>query len=326
MPEARTAVARDYARRGIATAADRIVLTSSTSEAYSLLFKLLCNAGDEVLVPRPSYPLFEYLSRLDLVSPRSYDLEYHGSWTIDFTSLERQWSPRTRAVLVVNPNNPTGSFATRQELEHLSAVCAARDTALITDEVFADYELNPGTATSALQQPGAALVCALGGLSKSVGLPQAKLSWIAVGGPRDLADAALARLEVACDTYLSVSTPGQVACEDLLRRGAAIRDDIAARIRANYRTLRSAEAGAAGCSVLNADGGWYAIVRVPSIAPEEELAVTLLVDEGVLAHPGYFFDFPGEAFLVVSLLPPTADFAEGIGRLLRHFACRLARP
>ena len=319
--EAREAVAADYARHGVAVSPERIVLTASTSDAYALLFKLLADAGDEVLVPRPSYPLFDHLTRLDLVAARAYDLDVHGSWSIDFASVERAFTPRTRAVLVVSPNNPTGSVVTRDELDRLAALCAPRDVAIIADEVFADYELEPGRAAQAgrAASRGDVLSFALGGLSKSVGLPQVKLGWIAVGGPEPLASAALERLELLCDTYLSVSTPVQLAAAELLARGTAIRLQIAARVTANYRWLRSAVAAAPTCRVLCSDGGWYAMMQVPSIESEEDLVVGLLMADDVLVHPGYFFDCPRESFLIVSLLPAPATFADGIARVLRHF-------
>ncbi len=301
---------------------------TSTSDAYSLLFKLLADAGDEVLVPRPSYPLFDHLTRFDLVAAHPYDLDLHGSWSIDFGSLERALTPRTRAVLVVSPNNPTGSFVTDAELDRLAVLCAPRDIAIIADEVFADYELEPGASSAAgrAARRREVLAFALGGLSKSVGLPQVKLGWIAVAGPDDLVGAALERLELVCDTYLAVSTPAQVAAAELIERGAAIRSQILTRIATNYQWLRSTVAGVPSCDALRSGGGWYAVLQVPSLEPEEDLVVRLLTADGVLTHPGYFFDFPRESFLVVSLLPPAPSFADGIVRVLRHFACRASRP
>jgi aspartate/methionine/tyrosine aminotransferase len=316
---ARQAVARDYARRGAAVSPERIALTASTSEAYSLLFKLLTNAGDEVLAPRPSYPLFDHLARLDEVVLRSYDLEYHDRWSLDMASVERAISERTRAVLVVTPNNPTGSFVSRQELKRLEALCAGRGIAIIADEVFADYQVRPGACVDAgrVLDSSTGLSFSLGGLSKSVGLPQVKLGWIAAAGSSELVAEALDRLELVCDTYLSVSTPIQAAAAELLSRGASVRAQIQSRIAANYRTLAEQVETTPSCTVLVADGGWSAILRVPSIGTEEELVVRL-AGEGVLVHPGYFFDFQHESYLVVSLLPPEDEFAEGVARVLRH--------
>ena len=321
--EAREAVAAEYARRGSIVAPGRIVLTSSTSEAYSLLFKLLADAGDEILVPRPSYPLFDHLTRLDLAVTRPYDLDVDGAWSIDFASVERALTSRTRAVLVVNPNNPTGSFVTRDELDRLAALCAPREIAIIADEVFADYELEPGAASAAGHAATRrdVLCFSLGGLSKSLGLPQVKLGWMAVGGPDHLVDAALQRLELICDTYLSVSTPVQLAASELLARGTGIRTQIAARIVTNYGALATAAAAVPSCRVLPGAAVWSAVLQVPTFESEEDLVIRLLTDAGVLAHPGYFFDFPRESFLVVSLLAPRALFADGIARVLRHFHC-----
>jgi alanine-synthesizing transaminase len=325
---ARAAVARDYARQGLDLSPDRIVLTASTSDAYSMLFKLLADAGDEVLVPRPSYPLFDPLSRLDVVVTRAYDLDIHGHWAIDAASVEREMTPRTRVLLLVSPNNPTGSFVGAAELDRLAALCAARGIAIVADEVFADYELEPGAAARAARVAARTdvLTFALGGLSKSVGLPQVKLGWIAVGGPDALARAAIERLEHVCDTYLAVSTPVQLAAASLLERGAAVRTQITQRIAANYASIRTAAADVPSVRVLRSDGGWYVVLQVPSFGAEEDLVLDLLAIDEVLVHPGYFFDFPREAFLIVSLLPLPPVFTAGIDRLLRHFACSVRRP
>jgi alanine-synthesizing transaminase len=317
--EARQAVAADYRRRGVSVAADRIVLTASTSEAYSVLFKLLADTGDEVLVPRPSYPLFDHLTQLDAVTARPYDLEYHDGWSIDFASVEHAFSERTRALLVVSPNNPTGSFVSRGELTRLAAMCAERGVAIIADEVFGDYQLRPGACVDAgrTMDVGDGVVFSLGGLSKSAGLPQVKLGWIAIAGADDRVGGALERLELICDTYLSVSTPVQAAAAELMSCGSAIRKQIQARIASNYRTLAEQVDAVPSCTLLAADGGWYAVVQVPSIGSEEDV-VAALVDAGVVVHPGFFFDFPRESYLVVSLLPPERDFADGITTVLRH--------
>ena len=315
--EARRAVANEYARRGVSVPAERIILTASTSDAYSLLFKLLANPGDDVLVPRPSYPLFEHLTRLDALSVKSYDLEYHGAWSIDVASVEEALTLRTRALLVVNPNNPTGSFVKHDELARLAQICAERRIALVADEVFADYELEPGAASNGgrVLDRDEALVFSLGGLSKSVGLPQVKLGWIAVAGPDTLVGRALERLELVCDTYLSVSTPVQAAAAELLEHGRPVRAQIGARVTINYRYLIERSVAAPACRVLRSEGGWYAVLQVPTLLPEEELVLDLLVSDGVLIHPGYFFDFPRESYLVISLLVSEAAFAAGTERL-----------
>ena len=319
LPQARRAVSADYARRGVSVAADRIVLTASTSEAYSLLFKLLTDTGDEVLVPRPSYPLFDHLTQLDAVTVRPYDLEYHEGWTIDLASVEQAFSERTRALLLVSPNNPTGSFVSRRELKRLSAMCAERAVAIIADEVFADYQIRPGACVDSgrTMDVGEGLVFSLGGLSKSAGLPQVKLGWIALAGAEALVGGALERLELICDTYLSVSTPVQAAAAELIACGAAIRKQIQTRVAANYRLLTEQVEVVPACTLLVADGGWYAVVQVPSVGSEEDLVVSL-VDDGVVVHPGYYFDFPRESYVVVSLLPSEQDFAAGVTTVLRH--------
>jgi aspartate/methionine/tyrosine aminotransferase len=316
--EAREAIAGDYARRGLCVAADRIVLTASTSEAYSILFKLLCEPGrSSVLTPVPSYPLFDHLTRLDGVTQRRYALEYHGRWTADLDGLDAAWTPDTRAVLAVSPNNPTGSVVGDAEADELTARCAERGAALILDEVFADYPLaGPFVEPRAFAAPGC-LLCRLGGLSKSIGLPQVKLGWIALDGPAGLVAEALDRLELICDTYLSVSTPVQIAARSLLERGAAVRERILDRLRANDATLRASMTGAGGATVLPADGGWSAVLRVPATRSEEALVTDLIERDGVVVHPGYFFDFPHEAFLIVSLLPEPYVFERGL-RLLQE--------
>ena len=324
LDSARLAVAADYRRRGISVAASRIVLTASTSEAYSLLFKLLCApADDDVLVPAPSYPLFEHLTQLDGVRARAYPLEYHARWELDVHGLDEVWTDRSRAVLAVSPNNPTGSVLSDPEVEALRSRCASRDAALIIDEVFADYPLHVFSASEAVaevpvERTPEALTFRLGGLSKSAGLPQVKLGWIAVEGPAELVREALERLELICDTYLSVATPVQVAAPALIAGGAAVRAQIQARVRGNYAALHRAATAHPAATILAAEGGWSAVLRVPRTRSEEDLVLSLLSDRGVLVHPGFFFDFPHEGFLVLSLLPEPPVFAEGVARLMEH--------
>ncbi len=319
--EAREAVAGDFARRGLRLAPSRIALTASTSEAYSLLFKMLCDPADHVLVPQPSYPLFEHLTRLDAVESIPYRLEYHGRWSIDFASVEAALTERTRALLVVNPNNPTGNFVSAVELEAIVALCAPRGIAIISDEVFADYALAGCTsgAPGQLAHREDVLGFTLGGLSKTVGLPQVKLGWIAVSGSGPVLESALARLELACDTYLSVSTPVQCAAAELLERGADVRRQIHERVRRNLAAGERLVAAQPACRLLTAEGGWYAVLQVPTFMAEEDLMLSLLAEDHVLTHAGYFFDFPAESFLIVSLLTEEAAFAEGVGRILDRF-------
>jgi aspartate/methionine/tyrosine aminotransferase len=316
LPSARGAVARDQGRRGAVIDPGQVVLTASTSEAYTWLFKLLCDPGASVLVPRPSYPLFEHLTRLEGVSATPFDLEYHGRWSIDFTTLADA-PATTRAVIVVSPNNPTGSYVSAHDIERLSTLCRARGWALIIDEVFADYPLDADAPITDIAARSDVLAFTLGGLSKSAGLPQLKLGWIVVGGPTDAREAALARLELVADSFLSVATPVQLAAPELIARSASIRTQIHERTRANLAALRDAAGSAGACEVLKTEGGWSAVVRVPATRSEEQLVLDLLEHEGILVHPGYFFDFPREAFVVASLLPPTDVFRDASMRLLR---------
>jgi aspartate/methionine/tyrosine aminotransferase len=282
------------------------------------------------MVPVPSYPLFDHLTRLDGVEAIAYRLEYHGRWTLDFDSLDASWTDRVRAVLAVTPNNPTGSMLTDAELSELSSRCAARDAALVIDEVFGDYAFEQegpapdravaahSSAVSRQIPESPCLTFRLGGLSKSIGLPQVKLGWIAVSGPEAAVRGALDRLELICDTYLSVSTPVQIAAPRLLADGAAVRHVILERVRTNYRALRGMAAAYPSVEVLHCDGGWSAVLRVPATQAEEELVLELLESDGVLVHPGFFFDFDREAFLVLSLLPEPAVFLDGVRRVMER--------
>lgn len=316
LADARDAVSAEYARRGIDVPAGRTLLTASTSEAYSFLFKLLCEPGDELLVPAPSYPLFEHLTRLDSVNAVTYPLEYHGRWSIDLGALRRALTPSTRAVLVVSPNNPTGSFMSQYELAELATICAQHELALIGDEVFADYVFDDAGGGPGVLQQEEALAFALGGLSKSAGLPQVKLGWIGLGGPAALVSESLTRLELICDTYLSVSTPVQHAVTSLLASAPGIREQVRRRCTRNRTELKARLDSAKDISLLEADGGWYAVLRVPATRTEEQLALELLLKDHVLVHPGYFFDFATEAFVIISLLPRADDFDRGISRLI----------
>jgi alanine-synthesizing transaminase len=316
---AREAVARDHSRRGAAIDPDNVVLTASTSEAYTWLFKLLCDPGDAVLVPRPSYPLFEHLTALEGVRAASFDLEYHGRWEIDFATLEDAPSA-TRALVVVSPNNPTGSYVSAREVEQLFAVCRERGWALIADEVFADYPIEIEAPVTDLACCADVLTFSLGGLSKNVGLPQLKLAWLVAGGPPEACARALAGLELIADSFLSVSTPVQVAAPSLLECGASIRTQIHQRVRGNLATLRDVARSFPACEVWKVEGGWSAVIRVPATHPEDQLVLGLLDAEGIVVHPGYFFDFTREAFLVMSLLPQTETLREGALRLLRYVA------
>jgi alanine-synthesizing transaminase len=313
---ARAAVASDFRRRGIVLSADRVALTSSTSEAYALLFKLLCDAGDAVLVPHPSYPLFEHLTQLESVRAVPYALEYHGSWRIDIESVKRAAADRVRAILIVSPNNPTGSFLHRDDHAELVELAAANRWAIIGDEVFADYPLDPAPAATHVLARAEALTFSLGGLSKSAGLPQLKLGWIGFGGPAAAVDEALRAYDLIADTYLSVSTPVQAAAAELLAGGAAVRAQIRGRVHRNLESLRRLASTHPSLDVLRVEGGWSAVLQVPRLRTEESLVLELLDQDNVLVHPGYFFDFAHEAFIVVSLIVEPEKFDQAMARVL----------
>ena len=313
---AREAVARDCARRGAEPDPHDVILTASTSESYSWLFKLLCNPGDTVLAPAPSYPLFEHLARLESVELGLYRLEYHRRWELDVESI-RAAPPSTRAVILVSPNNPTGSYVSPRELDEVLAICRERGWALIADEVFADYPLEVDQPLTDLASRADVLSFTLGGASKSLGLPQVKLGWIVAGGSLTVRHAARPALEHIADTFLSVSTPVQTAAASLLRDGASVRHAIHGRVRKNLAVARAIVGRYPSCDVLHAEGGWSLSVRIPATQPEETRVLDLLAAERVLVHPGYFFDFPHEAFVVVSLLPEPTIFADAFERSLR---------
>jgi len=316
MRAAREAVAADYARRGVAVDPDCLVLSASTSEAYSWIFKLLCNPGDGVLVPQPSYPLFEHLTRLESVRAIPYRLEYHGRWEIDFDSIAAA-PDAVRAVLLVSPNNPTGSYVTTREAETLASICGERGWAIVSDEVFAEYPLDAAAPGTELARRSGVLSFTLGGASKTLGLRQLKLAWTIVDGPPQARGGALAGLELIADTFLSVNTPVQVAAADVFRRAAPVRRAIHERIARNLAAARAAAEAFPACDVLPVEGGWSAVIRVPATRSEEALAIGLLQHEHVLVHPGFFFDFPHEAFIVVSLLPPADVFDQAFTQVLR---------
>ena len=314
-PAAREAVSAYYAARGHRVDPARVLLTASTSEAYCYLFKLLADTGDEVLVPSPSYPLFEFLAGMESLAVRAYPLEYHGVWRIDLPALEASLTPRTRAIILVNPNNPTGSYIKRAELRALTALCARHRIALISDEVFADYALiDDPERVATLVAVEECLAFSMSGLSKVAGLPQMKLGWIVAAGPDALRCEALEKLEWIADTYLSVSTPVQCAAPALLAAGEAVQRQIRERTAANLGFARATLAHSAA-NILAVEGGWYITLQVPRIHSEEEWTLRLLEQDGVLVQPGFFYDFESEAYLVVSLLTAPGIFREGLPRI-----------
>ena len=341
LPAAREAVAAYYRRdHGVHDLdAERIVLTTSTSEGYSFVFRLLCNAGDELLVPKPSYPLFEFLADLQDVRLVPYPLIYDHGWQMDFLSLERAVTARTRGLVVVHPNNPTGSYVKAREAEALGEFCRTHGLALIADEVFLDYGLSDhpsvGNAVElrSIGQPGAAfptsssrgasfaanhnvLTFTLSGLSKVSALPQMKVAWIVASGRGEQVEAAMARLEVIADTYLSMNAPVQWALPPLLETRKEIQEQLMTRVRANLAELDRQLAGQKACQRLEVEGGWYAVLRVPVTRSDEELAIELVREKQVLVHPGHFYDFASEGYLILSLAAVQAEFREGIRRVL----------
>jgi alanine-synthesizing transaminase len=356
---------------------ERIVLTTSTSEGYSFVLRLLCNAGDELLVPKPSYPLFEFLADLQDVKLVPYPLIYDHGWQMDFHSLERAATARTRGVVVVHPNNPTGSFVSEEEREQLNAFCRERGLAVVVDEVFLDYGMKdaaafPGLAKAArpfdklragsgashsvepLQNSGSlyatldrhaaiqrlgrddnalrdqddnafgsfagndeVLTFTLSGLSKIAALPQMKVAWVVTSGPEEIVREAMARLEVIADTYLSMNAPVQWAIPVMLEQRKDIQRQLMARVRANLSELDRQLSGQKACERLEVEGGWYAVLRVPVTRSDEELAIELVRERQVLVHPGHFYDFPSDGYLVVSLIGEEGEFASGVQRVLR---------
>ena len=320
---AREAVAQYYAERGVEINPDQIFLTTSTSEAYSFVFRLLADPGDSILAPQPSYPLFDFLGGLNDVEVRPYPLLYDEGWQADLEALRSRWESRTRAVLVVHPNNPTGSYVKKGELLRLVELSCRSQAAVIADEVFADYAFaaDPNRVMSHAQASDA-LTFTLSGLSKISALPQMKLAWIVVNGPRELRIDAQARLEVIADTYLSVSAPAALATPRWLAYRHEIQPQILERVKANLRKLDELLTRGLPLSSLNVEGGWYTILRVPSTRSDEDWAVELLTQEGVMVHPGHFYDFPSEGFLVLSLLPAPAIFAEALRRIISRISAQ----
>jgi len=315
---ARQAVCEYYANHDASVDVDDMILTTSTSEAYSYAFLLLCNPGEEILIPAPSYPLFDFLADIQDVKLVRYPLIYDHGWQTDFHALELAITSRTRAVIVVNPNNPTGHFMKQMEMEKLNALWAARGLALIADEVFLDFSLEKKRPLSFAGNRGA-LTFAMSGLSKICGLPQMKAAWLVVSGPEELKREALARLEVIADTYLSMNAPVQLAVPSLLALRRSFQGQLMARVRRNLAELDRQLDQQRVCSRLEVEGGWYAVLRVPVTRSDEDLALSLLNDLGVYVHPGHFFDFPSDGILVLSLISREEVFSEGLNRLVRNF-------
>ncbi len=294
---------------------DRLLLTTSTSEAYSYIFRLLCNPLDEILVPKPSYPLFEFLAGLADIKLVPYPLLYDHGWQIDFDSLYKAATPQSRAVIIVHPNNPTGSYASADETSALNAFCREYDLALIVDEVFLDYALD-GAPRPSFVTNSDALTFTLSGVSKISALPQMKLAWLATSGPSDTVHHAGARLEIIADTFLSMNAPVQLAAHVMLEQRKQVQPVLLDRLRVNLAELDRQLADHPSSRRFQTEGGWYAVLRVPAVGSDEELAIDLLRKMAVLVHPGHFYDFPSDGHLVLSLITPPDDFREGVSRLL----------
>jgi alanine-synthesizing transaminase len=315
LPQAREAVAAYYRSRNCQISIDDIFLTTSTSEAYSFLFRILCNPGDELLIPQPGYPLFSFLAGIQDVSLVRYPLIYDYGWQIDFQSLQQAITPRTRGIIVVHPNNPTGHFCKPNEIERLNQICSERQIAIIADEVFLDFSLESGiprTFASNIE----VLTFTMSGLSKISGLPQMKVAWLTVAGPHALKQQAIARLEMIADTYLSMNAPIQLALPVLLEQRHPFRQQWLTRIQNNLAGLDKTLESQKLCTRLKLEGGWYAVIKAPSTEGDDELALELLITRGVYVHPGHFYDFPADGYWVVSLITPEQELATGIDALL----------
>jgi alanine-synthesizing transaminase len=313
---AREAISNYYKSKKIEVDTSNIFLTASTSEAYSFVFKLLCNAGENVLVPKPSYPLFDYLAQLNDVELRHYHLQYDHEWQIDIDSIKNAINQKTKAIVLINPHNPTGMFLKKNEYREIIKIAKENHLALIVDEVFIDYAFQTNEVRiSSTAGESEVLTFTLNSISKMVGLPQMKLGWIIINGPQTIIDEAMERLEIICDTFLSVNTPVQVALPKLLGAGKIVQQNILDRIRANYSTLKT-ETLNASISLLSSEGGWYGILRVPRTISEEEWALQLLEKKGVYLFPGYFFDFDDDGYLVVSLLVENSVFKKAVREIV----------
>ncbi len=319
LSQAREPVAAYYRSRNCQISTDDIFLTTSTSEAYSFLFRMLCNPGDELLIAQPGYPLFSLLAGIQDVSLARYPLVYDYGWQIDFNSLQRSITPRTRGIIVVHPNNPTGHFCKPGEIEGLNQICSERQIAIISDEVFLDFSLE-SDAPATFASNSEVLTFTLSGLSKISGLPQMKVAWVTVAGPDALKQQAVARLEMIADTYLSMNTPVQLALPVLLEQRQLFRQQWLTRVHNNLAHLDKLLASQKLCTRLKMEGGWYAVLKAPITVGDDELALELLTTRGVYVHPGHFYDFPSDGYWVVSLIASEREFATGIDGLLAMFA------
>ncbi len=320
LKKAREAVSAYYKEKNIDIHPDEIFLTASTSEAYSFLFRLLLEPGDTILAPQPSYPLFEYLTALHDIQMDHYPVIYQNSWRFNLDPKKTGAS----AILIVNPNNPTGNFVQASEADHFISFSKSQSVPIISDEVFLDFSWNAGTSKPISFASRSETLCfTLGGISKMLGLPQMKLSWIVVTGPEKIKKEALERLETIADTYLSVSTPAQNALPEWFGLAHDIQKEISQRLKQNYEKLKNETGRQDFAKLLDVQGGWYAILELPKNQNDEERAMQLLEKEHVLTHPGYLFDFKSGDYLVLSLLPPPDIFSKGVGRIMQNFSKHL---
>jgi aspartate/methionine/tyrosine aminotransferase len=312
---ARESVADYYRFHGSQVSVDDICLTTSTSEAYSFLFRMLCNPGDEVLIPQPGYPLFNFLADIQDVTPVRYPLLYDYGWQIDFHALQHAITPRTRGIVVVNPNNPTGHFCRPDDMDRLSQICSERGLPIIADEVFLDFYFG-GETPQSFASNRKALTFTMSGLSKISGLPQMKVAWLVATGPEALKAQAVSRLEMIADTYLSMNTPIQLALDVLLGQRDSFRTQWLERAQKNLDHLDQLLSSQKLCARLSVEGGWYAVLKVPLTGSDEDLALDFLNAHGVYLHPGHFYDFPANGYVVVSLITAEPEFTAGIAALL----------
>jgi len=329
--DAREAIADYYQNKGFGVSPHQIFLTASTSEAYTFLFRLLANPGERILFPRPSYPLFEFLVDLNDIKMDVYPILYQedeeqkrGFWAIDFETLEGEIQSTTRGIVIVNPNNPTGSFIREGELHQVNKICQKNNLAIIDDEVFLDYRFQEEYKPLSFVVNCEVLTFVMGGLSKTLGLPQMKLSWIVVNGPEDLVRTVTERLEIILDTYLSVNIPAQNALKNWLAWQPQMNMEILTRLKANHKFLVETLMEIPECKLLPIQGGWYAILKLPPTQKEEEWVMDFLTKDHVFVHPGYFFDFYEEPRIVLSLLPPEEQFQEAVNRILKRITLNVS--
>jgi alanine-synthesizing transaminase len=317
----REIIADYYKSLNIPANPENIFLTASSSEAYAWIFRLLANPGDRILVPSPSYPLFDFLAQLNDIEIEYYPLEYDETWKIDFGTLSNKISPKTKAILLVHPNNPTGSYVSEEERVKLNQIASRNNLALVSDEVFFDYVFDHGQSSfSSFAGNKEVLTFALNGISKMLALPQMKLGWMVVDGPESLRKAAVEKMEIIADTYLSVNTPIQTAFPEIMKLKTGIQKQILARLNQNKKTLFEIIQNHPSCEYLKSEGGWYALLKVPKIRTDDEWTLTFLKHDDVLIHPGHFYNFDQEGYLVISLLGKNDDLDSGLNKIFSRIS------